>query len=431
MAEPEAFRYEAGALRCEALPVAAVAERVGTPVYIYSKTELVRRFDTLRGAFAEAAPLVCFSVKANGNLAVLRLLARRGAGFDVVSGGELHRARLAGAAPERIVYAGVGKTDDELRYALAEGIHLFDVESAPELARLSALAAERGRRARVALRLNPDVDPRTHSYTATGLKETKFGLDPAAARALFAARRDYPGADLVGLHVHIGSQITHTAPYREAMARLLAFAESLGDLGVRIAEVNLGGGFGIDYEGGGGVPPLGRFAAEIAPPVRARGWRLVLEPGRWIAGPSGILLARVTYVKRTGAGKRFVILDTGMHQLLRPALYGAYHRIWPVRAAAGPGEAGAPACADACDVVGPICETGDFLAKDRPLPEVAAGDLVAVFSAGAYGASMASQYNAHPRPPEVLVDGAGFTVVRRRETYADLVAAELEPAGSE
>jgi diaminopimelate decarboxylase len=470
----DAFAYRDGRLCAEEVPLPSLAEEVGTPAYVYSKAALLARYDEIADAFAPTAraagsppdaaasestdrpgesgasrraephetraspaslcpigadlavpdPLICYSVKANSNLALLDVMRARGSGFDVVSGGELYRALKVGADPHRIVFAGVGKTDGEIRFGLTRGILVFNVESRPELERIDHLAREMGRRARVTLRVNPDVDPRTHRYIATGKKETKFGIDFERAAETLAGIEHLGGVELCGLHMHIGSQILETEPYRAAIEKLVAFADEERGRGRPIHLLNVGGGFGIDYQGQG-ARPLAEYAAAVAPAVRSRGYGLLLEPGRSIVGNAGVLLTRVLYVKRSGE-KRFVICDAGMNHLIRPALYGSFHRIWPVAAGGLEGEPGAPPLAGEADIVGPICESGDFFAKDRPFPEVAAGDLLAVFSAGAYGMSMASNYNSQPRPVEVLVDGARRRVVRRRETYDELVAAEVE-----
>jgi len=439
----ESFLYRDGRLCAEDVAIPDLAREVGTPAYVYSKGALTSRYDAIAGAFAlppaagplDASapkaglpfpipdPLICFSVKSNGNLSILKLMKERGSGFDVVSGGELFRTMKVGADPRSVVFAGVGKTDEEIRSALEKEILLFNVESRPELERIHQVAKEMGRRARVTIRVNPDVDPRTHRYIATGKKETKFGIDFERASDTIEHATRLDGVELLGLHMHIGSQILETEPYRQATEKVVAFADAERAKGRPIRVLNMGGGFGIDYQGRA-ARSAAEIAAVVAPPVRARGYGLLLEPGRSITGNAGILVTRVVYVKESGE-KRFVICDSGMNHLIRPSLYGSYHRIWPVAAAAAEGDPGAPAVIGEADIVGPICESGDFFAKDRPFPAVKAGDLVAIFSAGAYGMSMASNYNAHPRPPEVLVDGAAHALVRRRETYEDLVQGEV------
>ncbi|MFM8639389.1 MAG: diaminopimelate decarboxylase [Planctomycetota bacterium] len=424
------FTYEHGALRCEGVAVADIAATVGTPCYVYSAGTLAEHHRRTREAFAALDPLICYSVKSCGNLGVLRTLTALGSGMDVVSGGELFRARAAGCPPERIVYAGVGKRDDEIAAALDAGIHLLNVESEQEFENIARIARGRGVTCRCALRINPDVDPRTHRFTTTGTKETKFGVDIERARAFFRAHGRDPHARLVGLHLHIGSPVTSTDPYVQAVTKALALREELLREGFEVSVLDVGGGFAADYETGRS-PAASDYARAIVPllePAVRAGLRIVLEPGRSIAANAGILLTRVQYVKTSG-DKTFAICDAGMNALLRPSHYDAFHFIWP--AAPGPGfvprertrEPGMPGLVPV-DVVGPLCETGDYLALDRRLPPPARGDLLAVFTAGAYGMSMASRYNSSPLPAEVLVSGDAFTVVRRRETYEDLVAHE-------
>jgi diaminopimelate decarboxylase len=424
------FTYEHGALRCEGVAVADIAATVGTPCYVYSAGTLAEHLRRTREAFAALDPLICYSVKSCGNLGVLRTLTALGSGMDVVSGGELFRARAAGCPPERIVYAGVGKRDDEIAAALDAGIHLLNVESEQEFENIARVARGRGVTCRCALRINPDVDPRTHRFTTTGTKETKFGVDIERARAFFRAYGRDPHARLVGLHLHIGSPVTSTDPYVQAVTKALALREELLREGFDVSVLDVGGGFAADYETGRS-PAASDYARAIVPllePAVRAGLRIVLEPGRSIAANAGILLTRVQYVKTSG-DKTFAICDAGMNALLRPSHYDAFHFIWP--AAPGPGfvprertrEPGMPGLVPV-DVVGPLCETGDYLALDRRLPPPARGDLLAVFTAGAYGMSMASRYNSSPLPAEVLVAGDAFTVVRRRETYEDLVAHE-------
>ncbi len=423
------FRFGPEGLRCEQVPLAEVARRFGTPAYVYSSATLRSHFDRLRSAFAAVDPLICFSVKSCGNLHVLRLLRDAGAGFDVVSGGELHRALRAGGDPKKIVFAGVGKTDDEISAALRAGVGLLNVESPAELENLSSLAVAAGSTARAALRINPDVDARTHAYTTTGRKETKFGVDFDRAAEVFDRARRLPGVHLCGLHLHIGSPVNAVDPYVAAIRRALDLTDELRREGHAIDTLDIGGGFGAHYRGSE-APDAAAYAAAVVPLLAGRGLSIVVEPGRSIAANAGLLLTRVLYVKQSGA-KRFAIVDAGMNDLVRPALYDAYHFIWPV--APPPhfvphDRARAHELGDLLeyDVVGPVCETGDFLGRGRRLPPLARGDLIAVFTAGAYGMSMASQYNSRPRPPEVLVAGAEPRLIRRRERYDDLWAAELD-----
>ena len=415
------YQYRDHELWCEDVKVAEVAANVGTPAFVYSRATVEYHYERIAEAFAWAKPMICYSVKACANLAVLKVLAGKGSGFDVVSAGEIHRALLAGADPKRIVFAGVGKTDAEMEYALKTGIHLFTVESEPELEALDAAAARLGVKARVALRVNPDVDPKTHTYISTGKRETKFGIDLERAGRMLARRTDFPHVEFAGVHAHIGSQITSTAPYVEALTRVARFVDGQERAGVFLESIDIGGGFGIFYKGGE-ARTAEEFAAAVKPILASLKRSLVMEPGRFIVGNAGILLTRVLFVKDSGE-KRFVIVDAAMNDLIRPSLYHAEHRIWPVNPLETPEEADLSTLPRA-DIVGPVCESGDFLALDRPFPHVKRGDLLAVFSAGAYGMTMSSNYNSRPRAPEVLVEGKTFRVVRKRETLDDLTRLE-------
>lgn len=406
-------------LYCEDVPLTRLAKRYRTPLYVYSLNTLLGHFRKIQTAFADLAPLICYSVKANSNLALLDELRRAGAGMDIVSGGELARALTADVPPERIVYAGVGKTEDEIAAALKARILMFNVESEPELRRIGRVARRLGTPARVALRINPDVDAQTHHYITTGTRENKFGLAIPVAVGLFRLAKRLPSVRAVGLHMHIGSQITTAAPYLQALRRLTDLVGELRAQGHALDWLNLGGGLGIIYDEER-PQTADEFAGAVKPHVRALGCRLVLEPGRFIVGNAGCLVTRVEYVKR-GHVKTFAIVDAGMNDLIRPSLYQAYHAIVPVAAP----RAGR---VRPTDVVGPICESGDFLGKDRRLPPLKEGDLLAVRSAGAYGMSMASNYNSRPRAAEVLVTGTRARLIRRRETLADLFATEVGPA---
>src|SRR5215210_4551683 len=423
------FHYRDGQLYCEDLPVAELAGRHGTPLYVYSRAAILGTLKALQGAFAEADPLVCYSVKANSNLGILKLLGEHGSGFDVVSGGELYRVRLAGGDPGKAVFAGVGKTDEEIRAGVEAGVLMFKVDSEEEPDEIARVAEGQGRVAPIALRVNPDVDPRTHRYISTGKKESKFGMDIARSLALAEVVKRLPSVSMIGMHMHIGSQITTSEPYAGAVAKGVEIISQLRAMGHPIAWYNMGGGFGINYRGHE-ARPIDEFARAIVPGVKTTGCRLALEPGRVIAGNAGILVSRVLYTKQSGE-KRFLIQDAAMNDLIRPALYEGFHRIWPVAVPAGlPAppddfEAAIPGT-EPRDVVGPVCESGDFLAKDRPLPRLSRGDLLATFSAGAYGMVMASNYNTRPRAAEVLVDGAFVQLVRRREADQDLVRHELD-----
>jgi diaminopimelate decarboxylase len=422
------FHYQNGGLFCEEVPIKDLAERFGTPLWVYSKRTILHHYHQLTTAFAELSPLICYSVKANSNLGVLRVMAEAGSGFDVVSAGELVRVLKAGGAADKVVFAGVGKTDEEIRFAIEQGVMLFDVESEAELERIAAIARELGRVAPVALRANPDVDPKTHRYISTGKKESKFGLDLERAGRIARDALNMPGVRMIGLHMHIGSQITQTDSHAAAVAKAVRFIGELRAMGHPIDWFNFGGGFGIHYRKQE-APPAAEFARVIVPEVRTTGCRLALEPGRFIVGNAGILVSRVIYTKVSG-DKRFLIQDAAMNDLVRPTLYEAFHRIWPVEPTGVPAppddfEAGIPRT-DAWDVVGPVCESGDFLAKDRCLPAMNRGDLLATFSAGAYGMVMSSNYNTRPRAAEVLVDGGTYRCVRRRETLDDLLGPELD-----
>lgn len=434
------FNFRDGRLHCEDVAVEEIAAAAGTPVYIYSAATITDHYRKLVAAFKRVDPLICYSIKSCSNLSILRLLADLGAGMDVVSGGELFRAGLAKVHGHRIVYAGVGKTDEEIIEALdyspdgstRHGIRLFNIESEAEFENIAALARSRGVVCEATLRVNPDVDPKTHVYTTTGKKETKFGVDLERARAFFRRYGRNEHCRLTAIHLHIGSPVYTVEPYIEAVKRALALIDELAAEGFKVTALNLGGGFGADYTSSQS-PLAADYASAIVPLLAGhvdRGLRIILEPGRSIVANAGILLTRVQYLKKSGQ-RHFVIIDGGMHTLIRPALYGSFHFIWPARVARmhvpakREQEMDLPGL-DLCDVVGPICESSDFLAKDRRLPPPVRGDLLAVFSAGAYGMVMASHYNSHPLPAEVLVSGSRATTVRSRETYDDLVNRERE-----
>jgi len=415
------FGYRDGTLFAEDVSVPDIVKKVGTPVYIYSSRTFLEHFRKIADAFAEVDPLISYSVKANGNLSVLKMLGDAGAGYDVVSGGELFRVLRAGGDPAKVTFAGVAKTDREINEALDADIFLFDVESEDELINIAKLARKKNKTATVAIRVNPNVDPHTHKYITTGKAENKFGVDLHRARHIIIKHHQDEGIDLAGLHMHIGSQITDIEPYEEALDKVIGFTQDLSLDDIKIKILNLGGGFGIFYRGDE-AKDIGAFAKIIIPAVQKLGVKLVLEPGRFIIGNAGILVSKVQYVKKTGA-KNFAMMDAGMNTLIRPALYGAYHKIWPVKAKFTGPKAGAVI---PVDVAGPVCESADVFATERELPPQARGDLIAIFSAGAYGFTMASNYNAHPRPAEVMVEGGEFTVVRKRETYEDLVRGEKD-----
>jgi diaminopimelate decarboxylase len=412
------FEYHNGELYCEGVPLARIAEQVGTPTYIYSRATLTRHFKAFDQAFAGRPHLTCFSVKANSNLALLRLFAALGGGVDIVSGGELYRALAAGVPADRIVFSGVGKTRDEMRAALEAGILMFNVESSQELDVLSAEATALGRTARIALRVNPDVDPKTHPYISTGLKKNKFGvpIDEALAEYLRAAA--LPGLEVVGVDCHIGSQLTDTGPFVDAVNRLLLLIGQLKDRGFKLKYLDLGGGLGITYDQEA-PPEPGDYAGALNKVLVDCDLTLILEPGRVLVGNAGVLMARVLFTK-PGQDKTFTVSDGAMNDLMRPALYHSFHAIQPV--------AIRERAVVKMDVVGPICESSDFLGKDRMIPEFEQGELLAVMSAGAYGFAMSSNYNSRRRAAEVLVDGEDIFVIRRRETNEDLIRGEEIPA---
>lgn len=426
------FHYrDDGILWCEDVPLPAIAEAAGTPTYVYSRRTLLEHYDRLSAAFAPLNPLICYSIKSCGNLSICRALGQRGAGMDVVSGGELFRALEAGVSASMCVYAGVGKTDREIREAIDAGIGWFNVESEQEFENIAAIARQMKATCKAALRINPDVDPRTHTYTSTGKKETKFGVDLERARAFFERYGRDSSCRLCALHLHIGSPVYAIDPYVAAVKKAAALMDDLRSRGFLIEMLDLGGGFGADYESAQS-PLAADYAAQIVPLLRERvrnGLQIILEPGRTVAANAGILLLRVLYIKR-GGSKTFIICDAGMNALLRPCHYGAFHFMWPVEPRLGfvpPRRARAldmPGL-ERVDVVGPICESGDFLAQDRMLPPMERGQLLAVFTAGAYGMSMANHYNAMPLPAEVLVSGAQATMIRERESYEDLVRREV------
>ncbi len=397
-----------------------VARRLGTPLYLYSYNTILDHFRKLRSAFAPAKALVCYAVKANSSAAILRTLAKAGAGFDVVSGGELKKALAAGADPRKVVYASVGKTPQEIEAAVRAGILFFNVESAQELEQIERVCRRLGKRQRVGLRLNPDVDPHTHSFITTGHGASKFGMDLETVRALLRRRGEFPHLLFAGIHLHIGSQILEYRPFQAAIRKALTLIARARKEGAPIRHLNIGGGLGIVYHRE--TPQTAaQYARRILPLLKRSGLKVILEPGRFIVGNSGILLTRVLYLKESKA-KRFAIVDAGMNDLIRPSLYGAYHEILPARR-----NGRAPAGRLRYDIVGPVCESGDFLAKDRPLSRLSPDDLLAVMGAGAYGFVMASNYNARPRAAEAMVRGSRWYVVRRRETLKDLTRGEKIP----
>jgi diaminopimelate decarboxylase len=423
------FHYRDRVLYCEEASVPTLAQAYGTPLYVYSKATLLHHLSELQRAFKPANPLICYSLKTNPNLAIAKLMGAAGSGFDVTSGGELYRALAAGGRGEKIVFAGVGKTNAEMKYGLDSGVLLFNVESDAELAMLGEVAAGLKQTAQVALRVNPDLPPKTHVKTDTSVKGVKFGLDIETVLEVSARYFRHPSIRIAGIHMHLGSPILSADPYRAGAEKGFVLIEKMRQQGHDIRYLNMGGGFGIHYRKQEALP-ADIFAEAILPVVKKSGCSLVLEPGRFIVGNAGILVSRVIFTKESG-GKRFIIQDAAMNDLIRPTLYDSFHRIWAVRP---PEETPAPPAdyeADIpgtmpYDVVGPVCESGDFLAKNRRLPALKRDDLMVTFSAGAYGMAMSSNYNSRLRAAEVLVDGSSHRLIRRRETYEDLVRSEVE-----
>ncbi len=411
------FQYQNNQLYCEDAPLAAIAAEVGTPVYVYSQAALLERVNAYKTAVPPHS-LICYAAKANSNPTLLRRLAAAGLGADVTSGGELFLAQHAGFPPEKILFSGVGKRRDEIEMALAAGIHSLHAESEMELNLIAKVAAARQQRAHISLRVNPNIRAETHPYISTGLKAHKFGVDRATAVRLFQFAATHPWLEPVGVAAHIGSQITDVKPYRESAKFLVTLADELAAAGIRLTYVDVGGGLGIDYDEEREAPMPGDWITAVSQPIIQAGYQLVVEPGRSIVGPAGLLLTQALYTKQQGE-KQFLIVDAGMNDLLRPTLYQAHHPIWPVAQAAD----GATAV---YDIVGPVCESGDFLAQARPFPPTRPGDLIAVMQAGAYGFAMSSNYNGRLRPAEVLVDGRQYQVIRARQQYQHLLDGSLE-----
>ncbi|HKW99378.1 MAG TPA: diaminopimelate decarboxylase [Bryobacteraceae bacterium] len=410
------FSYSENSLYCEDVALADVAAKAGTPCYVYSSRTILENYRAYDQAFGDLPHRVCYAVKANGSLGILALLAKAGAGFDIVSGGELHRVLKAGGDPERVVFSGVGKTADEIHYALERKIHIFNSESEPELALIDALAARRGVKASFALRVNPDVDANTHPYISTGLREHKFGIDIHEAEAVYERSRALRNIEARGVSCHIGSQLLDIDPIFEAADKVLALVDRLRAQGHRITHLDLGGGLGVAYRDEERAPAIGSFIDCIRKRVEGKNLAVMIEPGRSIVGPAGVLVTRVLYRKRN-VNKEFVVVDAAMNDLLRPSLYRSHHDIWPLRQSSRP--------EIVADVVGPVCETGDFLARDRKLAEAAPGDYLALMTAGAYGFVLSSNYNARRRPPEILVEGRKWRLIRTRENYDDLTRGEM------
>ncbi len=415
------FRYIKNRLYCEDIKVEDLARRFGTPLYVYSYHTIISHYLKLKNAFSSITPLIAYSVKANSNLAILKALVDKGAGLDIVSGGELSRAIQVGCAMKKVVYASVGKTDREIEEAVRRKILFLNVESLPELENINRISKRLNRIAQVAIRINPDVEPKTHKYITTGRLTNKFGIDFKSAYQILLLRWALPNVRILGLHIHIGSQITDAGPYVAAISKMVDFIERLRKKGIKLEYLNIGGGLGIVYEHE--TPQTAqRFAKRILPLLKKSGLKIILEPGRFIVGQAGILVSKVLYIKSTPK-KEFVIVDAGMNDLIRPALYDAYHQILPLWIKCK-GVSGT----QKVDVVGPICESGDFFAKERKIPKVKSGDYLAVMSAGAYGFTMSSNYNSRPRIAEVMVVKDRAFLTRKRETYADMAKNEIIPA---
>lgn len=411
------FNYREGELYAEDVPVIELVKKFGTPLYIYSYSTLVRHIRAYSEAFCEVPHIICYAVKANSNLAILTLFARLGLGADIVSGGELFRALKAGINPSKIVFAGVGKTEEEIEYAIKSEILMFNVESEAELLKINEIAKKLRKKARVALRVNPDIDPKTHKYIATGLKTSKFGIPIEKAIDYYKLAKSLSNIKVIGIHKHIGSQITETKAYVEALSKIVSLYNKLHSIDLNIEYIDIGGGLGITYKDE--EPPHPKDLAEaIMPVIQNIKGKIIVEPGRSIVGNAGILVTKVLYTKKTDT-KNFIIIDAGMNDLIRPTLYGSYHEIQPVKRKGGKKVV--------ADIVGPICESGDFLAKDREIESAEPGEYLAVMSAGAYGFAMSSNYNSRPRAAEVLVRGDKFSLIRKRETYKDLIKNELIP----
>ncbi|MCX7793570.1 MAG: diaminopimelate decarboxylase [Thermodesulfovibrionales bacterium] len=409
------FHFKGSELYAEEIPVKKLAEKFGTPLYVYSRKTIERHINAYRQAFKGLKHIICYAVKANSNLSVLRLLGGMGCGADVISGGELFRALRAGIKPERIVYAGVGKTEEEIRYALNSGILMFNVESSEELKEINRIAGLMKKKAPVALRVNPDIDAKTHPYISTGLKKHKFGIPMEEALENYLLARELKNIDIKGIHKHIGSQITEVRPFIDALKSILSLAGELESRGIKIKYIDIGGGLGIPYKEEE-PPHPSELAKEVKKLLKEKDLTIIIEPGRSIVGNAGILVTKVLYNKRT-KDKNFVIVDAGMNDLIRPTLYGAYHEIVPVERKSREKVI--------ADIVGPICESGDFFARDREIEVTSQGELLAIMSAGAYGFSMSSNYNSRPRAAEVMVNGKKAVLIRKRETYRDLIRGEI------
>jgi len=410
------FPYINNELHCENVPLKKIAEEIGTPFYVYSKNAILDKINRYKKAFQNYPTLICYAVKANSNLSILEIIRENGFGIDIVSGGELYRGLRAGFEPDRIVYAGVGKTDKELAYAVSTGILSFNVESIMELEVLDQIAQSLGRKANISIRINPDVNPKTHPYISTGLRKSKFGIDMEDALKAYEIASKKKNLNVVGIHCHIGSQIMDVSPYREAVEKTVELVFRLKKIGIELKHIDIGGGIGIKYRPEDRPPEPEDLARIVIPPVKETGLKLLVEPGRSLTGEAGALVSQVLFLKDKGE-KHFIIIDSGMNDLLRPAMYNAYHHILPAV------KKGKKVVAD---IVGPICETGDFFAVDREIDDLQRGEYLAVMSAGAYGFSMSSNYNTRPRAAEVMVDGDQYFVIRERESYDYIIQPEIK-----
>lgn len=420
------FTYRNGELHCEDVPARVLAERFGTPLYVYSRATLLHHYRQLAEAFRPLNATICYSIKSLGNLHICRLLAQEDCGFDVTSGGELYRALKAGGDPSKIIFAGVGKSDDEIKAGLQAGIAAFNIESEEELENIDRIAKSMGKKAIGALRVNPDVDPKTHIKTTTGKKETKFGVDIDRAERVFDQyNHQLKNVRLAGIHIHIGSPILEIEPYVLAVKKVIDLIDRLTTKGHKIDWFDVGGGFGVNYRTPDQARPVTDHAKALLPLLKGKPYRIAFEPGRYISGNSGIVLTRVLY-RKTGGSKQFVITDVGMNDLIRPTLYEGFHYIWPTHVPTNRRDDFTTTDSEVVDIVGPVCESGDYMAKDRTIPFVKRGDLLAIYTTGAYGFAMSSNYNNRPRAAEVLVDGSEAKLIRRRETFEDLVRAEIE-----
>jgi len=409
------FKYKKNTLYCEKVNLQKLAEKNNSPFYVYSKQEIITNYKKLAKAFASVNPLICFSVKSNSNLSVLKTLKEQGSGFDIVSGGELFRTQKIKANPQTIVYAGVGKRDDEIEYALKSNILMFNCESINEIRKINFIAKELNKTAKIAVRINPDVDAQTHQYITTGKKTTKFGIAFFELEKKLKELKAMQNINFVGIHIHIGSQITQPSPYKEAITKTLKFISKLQDAGFPIEYFNIGGGYGIRY-GKETITPIEKFGSTLVPLLKKSGLKIILEPGRFIVGNAGALITKVLYNKKN-LGKNFMITEAGMHNLIRPSLYQAYHEIIPLHTK--------NKRTKKVDVVGPICESGDFFAKDRKIEAVQEGDYLAILSAGAYGFTMSSRYNSHPFISEIMIDKDQSYIIRKPEKYSDLIKNEV------